>query len=92
MISNERIQELIKAFFEDHDHGREAMQNATVAENICFIDYLEEHCIPNAKEINNEDDLKMFTEYVIHFRMLTLEKILNLDKMWIVVSQGTSHF
>ena len=34
MISNERIQELIKAFFEDHDHGREAMQNATVAENI----------------------------------------------------------
>lgn len=92
MISNERIQELIQAFFEDHDHGREAMQNATVAENICFIDYLEEHCIPKAKEINNEDDLKMFTEYVIHFRMLTLEKILNLDKMWIVVSQGTSHF
>ena len=70
MISNERIQELIQAFFEDHDHGREAMQNATVAENICLIDYLEEHCIPKAKEINNEDDLKMFTEYVIHFRML----------------------
>ena len=57
MISNERIQELIQAFFEDHDHGREAMQNATVAENICFIDYLEEHCIPKAKEINNKDDV-----------------------------------
>lgn len=92
MITNERMEQLVKAFFEDHDHGREAMQNATVTENICFIDYLENNCIPKAKEMNNEKDMQYFTEYDIHFRMLTLEKIMKLEKMWIVVSKGTSHF
>ena len=37
MVDNERMDKLARSFFEDHDHGREAMQNASVTENICFI-------------------------------------------------------
>ena len=92
MIDNDRMNQLVKSFFEDHDHGREAMQNATVTENICFISYLENNCIPKAKENENDFDLQYFTEYDIHFRMLTLEKIMKLEKFWIVISKATGHF
>ncbi len=92
MVDNDRVQALIKAFFEDHDHGREAMQSASVTENICFIDYLEHTCIKKAKELDNEKDLQYFTEYDIHFRMLTLEKIMRLEQFWIVISKATNHF
>lgn len=92
MVDNERMDKLVRSFFEDHDHGREAMQNASVTENICFIDYLENTCIKKAKEMNNEDDMQYFTEYDIHFRMLTLEKIMKLKELWIVISKATNHF
>lgn len=92
MVDNERMDKLVRSFFEDHDHGREAMQNASVTENICFIDYLENTCIKKAKEMNNEDDMQYFTEYDIHFRMLTLEKIMKLEELWIVISKATNHF
>lgn len=92
MIDNDRMNQLVKSFFEDHDHGREAMQNAEVTENICFISYLENNCIPKAKENENELDMQYFTEYDIHFRMLTLEKIMKLEKFWIVISKATGHF
>ena len=92
MIDNDRMNQLVKSFFEDHDHGREAMQNATVTENICFINYLENNCIPKAKENENEFDMQYFTEYDIHFRMLTLEKIMKLPKFWVVISRATGHF
>ena len=92
MIENERMQEIIKSFFESHDHGRETMEKATVTENICFIDYLEHNCIPKAKELDNEKDLQYFTEYDIHFRMQTLEKIMKLERFWVVISSATNHF
>lgn len=92
MIDNDRMNQLVKSFFEDPDHGREAMQNAEVTENICFISYLENNCIPKAKENENELDMQYFTEYDIHFRMLTLEKIMKLQKFWIVLSRATGHF
>ncbi|MGN0460320.1 MAG: hypothetical protein ACI4HL_05345 [Ruminococcus sp.] len=92
MVDNERMDKLVRSFFEDHDHGREAMQNASVTENICFIDYLENTCIKKAKEMKNEDDMQYFTEYDIHFRMLTLEKIMKLEELWIVISKATNHF
>lgn len=92
MVDNERMDKLVRSFFEDHDHGREAMQNASVTENICFIDYLENTCIKKAKEMNNEDYMQYFTEYDIHFRMLTLEKIMKLEELWIVISKATNHF
>ena len=53
MVDNKRMDKLARSFFEDHDHGREAMQNASVTENICFIDYLENTCIKKAKEMKN---------------------------------------
>jgi hypothetical protein len=83
---------LIKSFFESPDHGRQAMQDATVIENICFIDYLENNCIPKAKELDNEQDMQYFTEYDIHFRMLTLEKIMHLDHFGVLISKATNHF
>lgn len=92
MVDNKRMDNLVRSFFEDHDHGREAMQNASVTENICFIDYLENTCIKKAKEMKNEDDMQYFTEYDIHFRMLTLEKIMKLQELWIVISKATNHF
>ncbi|MGN1131550.1 MAG: hypothetical protein ACI4RL_01495 [Ruminococcus sp.] len=92
MVDNDRMDKLVRSFFEDHDHGREAMQNASVTENICFIDYLENTCIKKAKEMKNEDDMQYFTEYDIHFRMLTLEKIMKLEELWIVISKATNHF
>lgn len=92
MVDNERMDKLARSFFEDHDHGREAMQNASVTENICFIDYLENTCIKKAKEMKNQEDMQYFTEYDIHFRMLTLEKIMKLNELWIVISKGTNHF
>lgn len=92
MVDNDRMNALLKSFFEDHDHGREAMQNATVTENICFIDYLENNCIPKARELDKEKDLQYFTEYDIHFRMLTLEKIMRLHRFGVVISKETNHF
>lgn len=92
MINNDRMNLLIKNFFESPDHGREAMQNATVTENICFIDYLENECIAKAKELDKEKDLQYFTEYDIHFRMLTLEKIMHLDHFGVLISKATNHF
>ena len=92
MVDNKRMDNLVRSFFEDHDHGREAMQNASITENICFIDYLENTCIKKAKEMKNEDDMQYFTEYDIHFRMLTLEKIMKLQELWIVISKATNHF
>lgn len=92
MLDNDRMNALLKSFFEDSDHGREAMQNAEITENIAFIDQLENNWIPTAKENNNEHDLQYFTEYDIHFRMLTLEKIMKLEKFGIVVSKATGHF
>jgi hypothetical protein len=68
------------------------MQDATVIENICFIDYLENNCIPKAKELDNEQDMQYFTEYDIHFRMLTLEKIMHLDHFGVLISKATNHF
>jgi hypothetical protein len=68
------------------------MQNATVTENICFIDYLENECIAKAKELDKEKDLQYFTEYDIHFRMLTLEKIMHLDHFGVLISKATNHF
>jgi hypothetical protein len=92
MINNDRMNLLIKSFFESPDHGRQAMQDATVIENICFIDYLENNCIPKAKELDNEQDMQYFTEYDIHFRMLTLEKIMHLDHFGVLISKATNHF
>ncbi|MGN1051174.1 MAG: SseB family protein [Acutalibacteraceae bacterium] len=85
-VDNDRINELIKHFFEDDDHGRKAFSEADLMEKLCFIDYLENVCIDKAKKDNKEYDLQYFTEYNIHFRMEAVEEILKQDTMYLVYS------
>ncbi|MBQ9673951.1 MAG: hypothetical protein IJV39_04920 [Ruminococcus sp.] len=92
MVENSRLNELVNSLLEDKDHGRQKMQDATVAESICLVDYIETKCIPLAKENKKENDLKFFEEYDVHYRMLTLDKIMKLDRYGIVISKATNHF
>ncbi len=86
-----RAQDLLKHITQDKDYGIETIKKIPLADAVFVVNKMLPDCIQKAQDDGNENDAGYFSTVMRQYRPIILDKLRNIERVWIAYSALTGY-